>query len=161
MKISDLNALILFLIPLVISVAFLYCMVKAFFYTPAPSGPASIGRAFGFLAAGETVSALSVWYLFYYGPFRLSNDFIIFISCFLLVPVFICISVGSGSLAARSYEHVENMNAKIFISVGFFLHLLISFIVFFNSGYVLFMMLSFIPCSLLGVLYQLKKRSRR
>ena len=103
----------MFLIPLVISIAFLYCMVKAFFYTSAPSGPASIGRAFGFLAAGETVSALSVWYLFYYGPFRLSNDFIIFISCLLLVPVFICISVGSGCLAARSYEHVGNMNAKI------------------------------------------------
>lgn len=160
MKISDLNALVLFLIPLVISITFLCCMVKAFFYTPAPSGPASLGRAFGFLAAGETVSALSVWYLFYYGPFSFSNDFLIFISCLVLAPVFICISVGSGCLAARSYEHVGKMNATIFISVAFFLHLLISSMVFFNSGYVLFMMLSFFPCSLLGVIYQLKKGSR-
>ena len=106
-----------------------YRLVKAFFYTPAPSGPASLGRAFGFLFSGEVMGAVTIWYLSYVWSSLVGEEFINALRLSFLVLVFVFVSTGAGYLAAHSYEKVGGMNAKIFVVTGFFLHSLISVVV--------------------------------
>ena len=131
-------------------------LIQAFFYTPPPSGPASLGRAIGFLTLGEIVGAGSIWYLSYFWSFFAVEGVINFLRLICLILVFFLVSSGAGYLAARSYEDVGRMNATIFVVVGFFLHSIISSIAFMRSGYVIMMLLSFIPFSILGSFVQLK-----
>jgi hypothetical protein len=143
-------------LPALVVAFWAYRLVKAFFYTPAPSGPASLGRAFGFLFSGEVMGAVTIWYLSYVWSFLVGEEFINALRLSFLVLVFVFVSTGAGYLAAHSYEKVGGMNAKIFVVTGFFLHSLISSIAFMRSGYVVIMLLSFFPSSILGVFLQLR-----
>ncbi len=143
-------------LPALVVVFWSYRLVKAFFYTPAPSGPAALGRAFGFLFSGEVMGTVTSWYLSYVWSFLGGEEFINALRLGFLTLVFVFVSTGAGYLAARSYEDVGRMNAKIFLVVGFVMHSIISSIVFMRSGYVIMMLLSFIPFSILGAFVQLK-----
>ena len=102
------------------------------------------------------MGAGTVWYLSYLWSFFSVEEVINLVRLICLVLVFFLVSSGAGYLAARSYEDVGRMNAKIFVVVGFFLHSIISSIAFMRSGYVVMMLLSFIPFSILGAFAQLK-----
>lgn len=143
-------------VPVLAIAYWLFRLVQAFFYTPPPSGPASLGRAFGFLALGEIMGAGTIWYLSYFWSFLVVEEVSSVIRLIFLMSVFLLVSSGAGYLAARSDEDVGKMNATIFVIVGLFLHSIISSIAFMRSGYVIVMILSFIPFSILGAFLQLK-----
>lgn len=102
------------------------------------------------------MGAGAIWYLSYFWSFFAVEEVINFLRLICLILLFFMVSSGAGYLAARSYEDVGRMNAKIFVVVGFFLHSIISSIAFMRSEYVAMMVLSFIPFSILGAFVQLK-----
>jgi len=131
-------------------------LFQAYFQTPAPSGPASLGRAYSFLVINHTGSACTIWFFLYMLPIDLSADTLIYIAGALLTPIFIAVSTGAGYLSARSNEPVARMNSIIFLCTGFFPHTLIISIALMHTGYALWVALAFLPCCLVGAQYAIK-----
>ncbi|WP_394425043.1 hypothetical protein [Vreelandella stevensii] len=131
-------------------------LAQAYFGTPAPSGPASLGRAYSFLVINHAGSACTVWFFLYMLPIDLSAETLNYIAGALLTPIFIAVSTGAGYLSARSNEPVARMNSIIFLCTGFFPHALITSIALMRTGYALWVTLAFLPCCLMGAQHAIR-----
>ncbi|WP_138436722.1 hypothetical protein [Marinobacter shengliensis] len=128
--------------------------------SPEPSGPASIGRAFGILILGEALGAFSVASLGVvvesvgqFSTWELIKYSLITAFCFAA-------TFSAGFVAARTAEDTRKMNLKIFLVVGFLPHAALTLFLFMGSGFGSWALWSFFPLVILGGVLQIRSANK-